>query len=342
MSFKIVKKVPTGAEIIKQIPLAESVYRNIEKHREEIRDILIGHDNRLLIIIGPCSAWPYNAVLEYADKLVKVNEIIKDKLKIVMRSYIRKPRTIGGWAGPLHQPDLLASPNIEQGMYYARKLMVEISNRNLAIADEAVFTNNAHGFLEMLSWVAIGARSTENQEHRIFASSLDCPVGMKNPTSGSVKTGINGVIAAQQQHIGIFDGYEIETSGNPYAHLVLRGGSSGSNCKLHHLEQIKHYFEVSKIKNPSVIVDVSHDNCLINGVKEYKKQGDIMFEVLNTLKQNPQLSKMVKGFMLESFIKEGRQDIKDASSIDLNGLSITDPCIGWEHSEEILFKLASM
>ncbi|HMT02915.1 MAG TPA: 3-deoxy-7-phosphoheptulonate synthase [Burkholderiales bacterium] len=340
MSFRIIKKVPSGDEIIKQLPLTEKQYKNIEIHRKEIRNILAGRDNRLLIIVGPCSAWPYDAVLEYANRLIKVDKKVKNKLKIVMRSYVQKPRTVTGWAGPINQPDPLRPPNIANGLYYARKLMLEITNKNLAIADEALFTNNSHSFLELLSWVAIGARSTENQEHRIFASSLDFPVGMKNPTSGSIKTGVNGVIAAQYRHTAIFDGYEVETSGNRFAHLVLRGGNNKPNYGLEYLEQAKHYLEIAQIKNPSVIVDVSHDNCLINGVKEYKKQGEIIFEVINIIKQNPQLAKIIKGFMLESFIKEGRQDINNLSSIDINGLSITDPCLGWEQTNDILLKLA--
>ncbi len=341
MSFKTIKKVPTGAEIIKQIPLSETGYKNIAKHRQEVSDIVSGKDNRLLVIVGPCSAWPYNAVLEYADKLINLNEKIKDKIKIVMRSYIQKPRTVKGWTGPANQPDPLSPPDIEKGMYYARSLMVELAEKNLAIADEALFTHNAQGFLELLSWVAIGARSSEDQEHRIFASSIDCPVGMKNPTNGSIKIGVNGIIAAQHSHVIVFDGYEVETSGNPYTHLVLRGGDGKPNYSLKHLEEVKHFLELGKVKNPAVIVDVSHDNCLINDVKEYMRQGDIVFEVLETIKQNPHLKNIVKGFMIESFIKNGRQDVVNGKPIDMGGLSITDPCISFEQTEELLLKLAS-
>ena len=340
MSFRIIKKVPTGSEIIQQIPLSRTGYKNIEQHRNEIKNILNGYDNRLLIIVGPCSAWPYDAVIEYAHRLTKINDKVKDKLKLVMRSYIQKPRTVKGWTGPANQPDPLKSPDIESGMVYARRLMVALSEMNLAIADEALFTHNAQGFLELLSWVAIGARSSEDQEHRVFASSIDCPVGIKNPTSGSIKIGVNGILAAQHQHTAVFDGFEVDTSGNAYAHLVLRGGDGKPNYSIEHLEEVYRCLFKEKVTNPAVIVDVSHDNCLVNFIKEYKKQGDVIFEILESIKNNVHLTKIVKGFMLESFIKDGRQDVVKNKPIDMDGLSITDPCIGWEQTEELLLKLA--
>ncbi|MCE2705912.1 MAG: 3-deoxy-7-phosphoheptulonate synthase [Proteobacteria bacterium] len=342
MSYKIIKKLPTGAEIIQQIPLSKSGYDNINRHRHEIRNILSGHDSRLLIIVGPCSAWPYEAVLEYADKLIALNDKVKNKLKLVMRSYIQKPRTVKGWMGPANQPDPLAAPDIERGMHYARGLMVKLVEKNLAIADEALFTHNSQGFLELLSWVAIGARSSEDQEHRIFASSVDCPVGIKNPTSGSIRVGVNGIIAAQGTHVAAFDGYEVETSGNDFAHLVLRGGSGKPNYSKEHLEEVLHYLEISKVKNPAVITDVSHDNCLINGVKDYQKQGDIILEVLSIIKENPDLATIMKGFMLESFIKEGRQNVRADGLLDMGGLSITDACLGWGKTEELLLQIAQI
>jgi len=259
-----------------------------------------------------------------------------------MRSYIQKPRTVKGWMGPANQPDPLAAPDIERGMHYARGLMVKLVEKNLAIADEALFTHNSQGFLELLSWVAIGARSSEDQEHRIFASSVDCPVGIKNPTSGSIRVGVNGIIAAQGTHVAAFDGYEVETSGNDFAHLVLRGGSGKPNYSKEHLEEVLHYLEISKVKNPAVITDVSHDNCLINGVKDYQKQGDIILEVLSIIKENPDLATIMKGFMLESFIKEGRQNVRADGLLDMGGLSITDACLGWGKTEELLLQIAQI
>ena len=340
MSVKIIKKLPTNDEIVKSIPISNDDHINIKKHREEICNILSGVDNRLIIIVGPCSAWPYEAVLTYADKLVAINEKVKDKLKIVMRSYVHKPRTLKGWAGPIIQPEPMKSANLEEGIKYARSLMVELTKKNLAIADEALFIENSSKFSDLLSWVAIGARSSENPAHRIFASSLDYPVGIKNPTNGSIKTGVNGVIVAQHSHTTIYDLLEVETSGNQYAHLVLRGGDGKPNYSLSHLEQVQYLFDVAKIRNPSIIIDVSHDNCLVNGIKQYRKQGDIIFEVLDIVKQNSKLSNLIKGFMIESFIKDGRQDINHLSPMDLGGLSITDPCLSLENTEEILLKLA--
>ena len=218
--------------------------------------------------------------------------------------------------------------------------MVKVNELGLPIADEALFTHNAQGFLELLSWVAIGARSSEDQEHRIHASAIDCPVGMKNPTHGSLKIGVNGVIAAQHSHTAVFDGYEIETDGNPYAHLVLRGGNDKPNYGLEHIEDAGKYLALGKVSNPAIIVDVSHDNCLINGKKDPSKQGEIVFKILDSVRDKPELKKLVKGFMIESFIKPGNQNAETANPIDLGGLSITDPCLGWEQTEELLLALA--
>lgn len=341
MAYKNIKKLPTADEIMQKIPLSTVTDAKIKQHQKEIEDILAGVDNRLLVIIGPCSAWPYEATLEYAKRLLALNEKIKDKVKLVMRTYIQKPRTIKGWTGPLNQPDPTKDADIEEGMIYARSLMVKISEMGLAIADEALFTHNARGFVELLSWVAIGARSSEDQEHRIHASSLDCPVGIKNPTHGSIKIGVNGVIAASHSHTALFDGDIIETSGNPYAHLVLRGGNGVTNYDVKSLEESLHYLEAGKVKNPAIIVDVSHDNCIVNGKKAFDLQGDIALGVLDSIEDKPHLQKVVKGFMLESFLKSGNQVVDDPLNIDLGGLSITDPCLSWEQTEDFLFKLVN-
>ncbi|MCE3269447.1 MAG: 3-deoxy-7-phosphoheptulonate synthase, partial [Burkholderiales bacterium] len=263
MAYKIIKKLPTGDQIIANNPLSSAGYQSIEEHKREIRDILSGKDQRLLLVVGPCSAWPSDAVLEYASRLVKLNAQVKDAVKLVMRVYIQKPRTVKGWTGPVNQPDPLAAPDLTRGIEYARSLMVKVVEMGLPIADEALFTHNARGFLELMSWVAIGARSSEDQEHRIFASSIDCPVGIKNPTHGSLKIAVNGVIAAQHPHVAVFDGYEVETDGNLFAHLVLRGGDGKPNYSLEHIAEAANYIKAGKIKNPGIMVDVSHDNCLI-------------------------------------------------------------------------------
>lgn len=342
MGYRIVKKIPTADEIIAAFPLSDEGYLSIDKHRLEIEAILSGKDQRLIVVVGPCSAWPDTAVLEYAERLKKLNDKVSHALKLVMRVYIQKPRTIKGWTGPVNQPDPLAPPDIAAGALYCRKLMTQVVEMGLPIADEALFTHNARGFIELLSWVAIGARSSEDQEHRIFASGIDCPVGIKNPTHGSIKIGINGVVAAQHSHYIVLDGNEVETDGNQYAHLVLRGSNDRPNYSLADISEVAEQCKKNNVYNPAVIIDVSHDNCVVNGVKDHNAQADIILEVVNNLKTNPELKTLVKGFMLESFIKPGKQNAETANPIDLCGLSITDPCLGWDDTEALLLKLADL
>lgn len=340
MAYDIIKKLPSSDELVNKIPLSPAGYKSVADNIKQIEDILSGRDDRLVIIVGPCSAWPSDAVLEYAGLLLKLNEKVKHALKIVMRVYIQKPRTVKGWTGPVNQPDPLLEPDITSGILYSRTLMVKIVEMGLPIADESLFTHNARGFQELLSWVAIGARSSEDQEHRIFASSLDCPVGMKNPTHGSLKIGVNGVIAAQHPHTVAFDGYEVKTHGNPYVHIVLRGSNEKPNYSVEDIQEVNKYFIAGKVKNPSIIIDVSHDNCLVNGKKDYKSQPDIIFRILDSLDYKLDLKPLIKGFMLESFIKEGNQNAETANPIDMSGLSITDPCLSWESTEQLLLNLA--
>jgi 3-deoxy-7-phosphoheptulonate synthase len=342
MSYRKIKKIPTPDEIVGFYPVSKADEKKILKDKQEVKDILSGKDSRLLVIVGPCSAWPAEAVIEYAKRLKKLNEKVKDRLKIILRLYIQKPRTAKGWTGPINQPDPFAPPDIEKGIKYCRSMMVKVIKMGLPIADEALFTHNAKGFMELLSWVAIGARSSEDQEHRIHASSLECAVGMKNPTSGSIEIAVNGIVAAQNGHTAVFNGYQIETAGNPYAHLVLRGGMAGPNYHTEHLFEAKKQMEKQKILNPAVIIDASHDNCKIDGVKDPVRQVNVTGEVFNTLRNNPELKKLVKGFMFESYIKQGCQkaEASTADKIDRGGLSITDPCIGWEQTEQLINEIA--
>ncbi len=342
--YRILKKLPTINEVIEKCPVSQDILHSIKIHRDEISDILSGRDDRLLIVLGPCSAWPYDAVLEYADALCEINQQVKHRLKLVLRTYVQKPRTITGWAGPLNQPNPLLKPDIEAGIYYSRKLMLEIAKKNLPIADEALFVDNTRFFEDLLSWMAIGARSSENQEHRIFASSIDYPVGIKNPTNGSVQIGVNGVIAVNHSHVASLNGYEIETFGNKYAHLVLRGGNGVPNYDIASLKYATSLLCTSNILNPAMIIDVSHDNCLHNGVKNHLQQGDIIFKILQSLDENKatDVKKILKGFMIESFIQSGNQSITSNhahNSIDMNGLSITDPCLGLIDTRELLLQL---
>ncbi|WP_131778003.1 3-deoxy-7-phosphoheptulonate synthase [Legionella bozemanae] len=344
MSYSILKKLPPVEEIIQKIPLSHAAAQQIARDREEIKAILESRDHRLLMIVGPCSAWPKKAVLEYAKRLVKLNEKVKHELKLIMRVYIQKPRTTKGWTGPVNQPDLFSPPDIAAGIKYTREMMIKVIEMGLPIADEALFTHNAKGFLELLSWVAIGARSSEDQEHRIFASALDCAVGLKNPTHGSLAVGVNSIIASQHDHVAVFDGYEVQTHGNPHAHLVLRGSNHAPNYSIAHLKEVKCYMDLHKIANPSVIVDVSHDNCLIDGKKNHQLQPSIALSVLDSLKRHADLKPLVKGFMVESFIKEGSQKVDPMApeALDLSGLSVTDPCLSWEQTETFLLELARL
>lgn len=342
MQYKIIKPLPSAEEIIAAQPLSQAAERQIVQDKLEVKNILAGTDPRMLVVIGPCSAWPSDAVLEYAKKLKAVSDEVRGQLKIVLRSYIQKPRTAKGWTGPVNQPDPFSSPDIAKGIEYARSLMVKVIELGLPIADEAVFTHNARGFIELLSWVAIGARSTEDQEHRIFASAVDCAVGMKNPTSGNLEIGVNSIIAAQHPHLAVFNGYQVETEGNPYAHLVLRGGIDGSNYDVDSLTRATALLVKNGVSNPSIIIDASHDNCKVDGKKDPLAQGAVVKQVMQTLAEHPELRNTVKGFMVESFMKSGAQKVEQCTpeTIDMSGLSITDPCIGWEETERLLRELA--
>ncbi|MEK7169953.1 MAG: 3-deoxy-7-phosphoheptulonate synthase [Patescibacteria group bacterium] len=342
MNITILRRLPPVEKIIKAFPLSKKAEKQVEKDRQEVKDILEGKDARFIVVVGPCSAWPKEAVIEYAKKLKPLSDKLKKSLKIVMRVYIQKPRTTTGWTGPVNQPDPFKPSHIGEGAKYCREMMVNVVEMGLPIADEAVFTHNAKGFIELLSWVAIGARSTEDQEHRVFASSLDCAVGMKNPTSGSIEIGVNSVVAAQYPHTAVFDGYEVQTSGNAHAHLILRGGSQGANYGERYVREAKERMEKLNIKNPAVILDVSHDNCKVNGVKNHCNQVTVVEEAIAILQKNQELREVVRGFMLESFLKEGSQkvDAKFPKRLDRGGLSITDPCLGFEQTVGVLEELA--
>jgi len=341
-NYKVVKKLPSIESIIEAHPLSKKAEALIEQHRKEVHDIIAGRDERLLLIVGPCSAWPSEAVVEYAKRLKKLSDAVNKKVKIVMRVYIQKPRTIKGWLGPVNQPDPFESPDIEKGAAYCREMMVRVIEEGIPIADEAVFTHNAKGFAELLSWMAIGARSVEDQEHRIFASGSHCAVGMKNGTTGSVDVAVNGIVAAQHRHHAVWNGDQVETKGNEYAHLVLRGGSHGPNYGVDDIEEAGDLLIKHRVKNPAILVDGSHDNSRLKGVKEPRQQAMVVREVLAVMNVNPAIRKLIKGFMVESFLKEGSQKLESRTpeTIDRDGLSVTDPCMGWEQTEELVQEIA--
>ena len=342
MNYQRIKKLPSVDELITSYPLSAGAEQQIAQNRQEIKNIIEGRDDRLLMIVGPCSAWPKEAILDYAKRLAAVSQRVEQSLKIVMRMYIQKSRTTKGWAGPVNQPDPFAEPDIAAGMHYVRDMMVKVVEMGLPIADECLFTHNARGFSELVSWVAIGARSSEDPEHRIFASAADCAVGLKNPTHGSIEIGVNSIVAAQHPHVAAIDRYEVQTQGNPHAHLVLRGSNQAPNYSIAHLEDVLKLMTTHQVKNPAVLIDVSHDNCLINGKKDYRRQPDIIFEVMHDLQQRPDLRQLMKGFMIESYLKEGSQKLEHCQpqTVDRGGLSITDPCLGWEQTERLLLAIA--
>jgi 3-deoxy-7-phosphoheptulonate synthase len=341
-NVRSIKKLPSPEEIIREAPLSLAAADGVMRAREEIKAVLDGRDKRLLVIVGPCSAWPSEAVLEYAELLRRQADALREDLLVVLRVYIQKPRTTRGWTGPVNQPDPFAPPDIAAGIRYARRLMVEVAEMGLPIADEALFTHNAKGFLELLSWVAIGARSSEDQEHRIWASAVSMPVGMKNPTSGCIHIGTNSVLAVQHPHVAVFDGHQVETGGNPYAHLVLRGGLKEPNYSVSDLYLARRMLREKGVNNPALLVDASHDNCRVDGQKRPEVQVDVVRDVLESLCLRGELCDTVKGFCVESFLKAGAQSI-DAlvpDTVDRGGLSITDPCLGWEPTEELLVEMA--
>lgn len=344
MGFTIQNSLPTAQEVLEKFPLDQDTIDDIARHRQEVKDIIAGKDNRKLLIIGPCSAWPSEAVYEYAQKLQPLAEKVKGTIKVVMRVYIQKPRTTIGWLGPINQPDPLAEANITSGIYYCRELMVKVAKLGLPIADEALFTHNDSYFVDLISWIAIGARSTEDQEHRIFASMIPHPVGLKNPTSGEIKKGVNSIVAAQYEHVFGFHGNQIRTHGNPHAHLILRGGNGQPNYSTTHLQEAIGHLKESRVKNPTIIIDVSHDNsiCPQKKTKDPLKQPEIISNVLQSMQSDSEIMKYTKGFMVESFLKEGKQSIKnDLTAEDLEyGKSITDGCLGWGATEKMILDLA--
>jgi len=336
MSYQIIKKLPTVEELHAKLPLTDELAEQIQNDIEDIKNILDGRDSRKILIIGPCSAWPSESVLEYAKAMLPIKEKYSHVIKFVMRVYIQKPRTTVGWVGPVNQPNPFEEADITKGFEYCRKMMIDIIKLGYAIADEVLYTHKKGYFTDLYSWVAIGARSTEDQEHRIFASMLDIPVGMKNPTDGSIEKGVNSVIAAQYAHNFAIAGNQIKTDGNPYAHLILRGGAGKSNYDTASLLNASEQLIAKNISNPAVIVDLSHENSIDpnTGKKDALLQPEILNSVLDSMKSDPLINKSIKGFMVESFIEDGNQNINKCIGLDdvKKGVSITDACIGIEKS----------
>ncbi len=339
MSFKNIQKIPSPEEIIDLIPLKDDLKKIKLKRDIELKEIFEGKSDKFIVIIGPCSASEEDALCDYVCRLAKVNEKLKDKLFIVPRVYTNKPRTNGdGYKGMLHQPNPEEAPNMVDGIKTIRKMHIRTINESgLTAADEMLYTDNLEYVADMLSYVAIGARSVENQQHRLTSSGIDMPVGMKNPTSGDLTVMLNSIYAAQNSHSFIYQGYEVLTSGNPLTHAIIRGyvNKHGESIPNYHYEDLIMATEMylsKNLANPAIIIDTNHSNSR----KLYYEQPRIAKEILYSRKYNSDIRKMVRGLMIESYIEEGSQKIGD----NIYGKSITDPCLGWKDTEELLYYIA--
>lgn len=325
------------SKIFNLVPVMNSVL----EHRAEIKKILSGQDKRLLIIVGPCSAWPATAVKEYADRLVVLQKAVADKFKIIMRVYVQKSRTRTGWLGPFFQPDPLGAANIPAGTKYTQTLFKEIVKRDLPIATEIVFPQTAHDFEQYVAWGAVGARCSENPEHRIFASGADYPIGLKNVTSGDLDISMNSVFVAQQSGVWWNRNKTRTTSGNNFAHLVLRGGARGANFDLASIRKVVEIMQRDKIKNPAILIDASHGNSRAISIAKEQQQAIVLKKIFQLRRSQPLVKKILKGVMIESFIKAGAQNLLEHNkkTLDRSGLSLTDPCLGWKETEAMVKKI---
>lgn len=333
--------LPLPQEVKEKYPISKRAAAAKERVDAEIKNILCGNDKRLLLIIGPCSADNEEAVLEYVHRLKEIQEQVREKLLLVPRVYTNKPRTNGdGYKGMLHQPDPNAQPDLLKGLLAIREMQSRVlEETDLPIADEMLYPAKYEYFSDILSYVAVGARSVENQEHRLVSSGVSAPVGMKNPTGGDLSVMLNAVHAAQSRHSFAYRGWEVETTGNPLAHAILRGSISkhGENVPNYHYEDLEFLYQMyakSNLANMAVIVDCNHSN----SGKNYLEQRRICKEVLHSCRHNADIGKMVKGFMLESYLEDGSQKVGEG----VYGKSITDPCLGWEKSRDLIWEIADL
>ncbi len=339
MSMNFKRKLPIPMEIKEQFPLTAKMAEQKEKNDIEIKNVFTGNSDKLLLIIGPCSADSKEPVLEYISRLAEIREKVKDKIVIVPRIYTNKPRTTGsGYKGMLHQPDPNEKPDMLHGIISIRELhMCALRDYGFSCADEMLYPANFRYLSDLLSYVAIGARSVENQEHRLVSSGLGIPVGMKNPTGGDISVMMNAITAAQSSHTFLYRGWEVESEGNDFAHAIMRGyvDRDGHNISNYHYEDLLNLSEAylkSGLKNPSCIVDANH----ANSGKKYLEQTRITKDILYSRNHNDDIKKLVKGIMIESYLEDGAQKIGDG----IFGKSITDPCLGWEKTEKLIYDIA--
>jgi len=341
MNMDFVVQLPTAKEIKEQRPLTPEMTKTVINRNNEIADVFSGKSKKFALIIGPCSADHEDSVLDYISRLRKVQDKVNDKILIIPRIYTNKPRTTGdGYKGMLHQPDPTEKPDMLKGIITIRDLhMRAVNETGFTCADEMLYPENHNYLNDLLGYVAVGARSVENQQHRLTASGIKIPVGMKNPTSGDISVMMNSITAAQHSHTFIYRGWEAHTHGNPYAHAILRGyvNKHGQSLPNYHYEDLLHVYEnyaTSGLKNPAIIIDTNH----ANSGKKPLEQVRIAKEVLHSMRQNQDISKMVKGLMIESYIEDGAQQIGES----IYGKSITDPCLGWEKTERLIFDIAEV
>ena len=341
MSFTFLKQLPTPAEIKEQFPLSPELVE-LKKNRDAmISDVICGKDDRVLVIIGPCSADNEDSVCDYVSRLSKIQEEVKDRVIIIPRIYTNKPRTTGeGYKGIASQPDPEKEPDMLEGLIAVRKMHIRaMKESGLTSADEMLYPENWGYVEDLLSYVAIGARSVEDQQHRLTVSGFDVASGMKNPTSGDFSVMLNSVYAAQHPHHFVYRGYEVETTGNPLTHVVLRGavskhGNTTTNYHYEDLIRLKDMYDKMDLVNPAAIIDTNHSNY----GKKYKEQIRIAKEVKHNRQISPEIKTLVKGLMIESYIEEGCQKIGE----HVYGKSITDPCLGWEDSKNLIYTIAEM
>ncbi|MBQ1546517.1 MAG: 3-deoxy-7-phosphoheptulonate synthase [Clostridia bacterium] len=344
MNCTFKRKLPIPKQLKDEYPVTEEMAAVKATTDEEIKKIFSGESDKFLLIIGPCSADYETSVMDYVSRLAKVRDKVSDKLLIVPRIYTNKPRTNGkGYKGMLHQPDPLSDSDMLKGIIKIRKLHMRVlAETGFSSADEMLYPDNYRYLSDLLSYVAVGARSVENQQHRLTASGIDVPVGMKNPTGGDIGIMINSIIAAQSPQTFIYRGWEVESKGNPYAHAILRGyqdpqGQSVSNYHYENLIRLCETYAKTDLKNPAVIIDTNHSN----SGKRYMEQIRISEEVIRSVHQNDDIRKLVKGLMIESYIEDGNQQITEADDM-VYGKSITDPCLGWEKTEKLIYDIAEM
>ena len=340
--MQLIRELPTPQALKQQFPLDPSVAPIKEKRDAEIADIFSGKSNKFLLIIGPCSADNEDAVLDYMNRLAKVYQKIKDKIFIIPRVYTNKPRTTGlGYKGMLHQPDPEGKEDMLAGIIAIREMHARVVRETgFTCAEEMLYPENHSYLSDLLSYVAVGARSVEDQQHRIVASGIGIPAGMKNPTSGDISVMMNSIIAAQNPQKFVYRGWEVKTTGNPYAHAILRGyvNQFGQSIANYHYEDLRRlldaYEEHPDLVNPAAIIDCNHSD----SGKKFMEQIRISRDVMHSRHVNPEIRSLVKGLMIESYIEDGAQKIGEG----VYGKSITDPCLGWEKTEQLLYELAEL